>query len=151
MFTARFITKRFLKGVARNGRILDGLRVLDELGADDSAKLPRMPNLTSWECVLEEVLDTDHDPEYYAAFANELIQRGYTRDDIQEMRLVAWETAGWFNFEMMAWDWCRLSEADMLVGLKNRFQQLNIGPQKYRQLLAKIEYYRQPLTRPDFQ
>jgi hypothetical protein len=143
-----FITRRFLKKIAQDGRILDGLKALESLSAEDRAALPELPGLTSWECMLEEVLDTDHDPEYYARFANELLRRGYTQDDIQEMRLVAWETAGWFNFEMMAWDWCHLSESDMLLGLENRFQQRNISRERHDELRAKIEHYREPPNMP---
>ena len=138
-----FITKTLLKKIAGDGRILDGLRVLDHLSPEDQAALPSLPKLTSWECVLEEVLDTDHDPEYYARFAKELLERGYTRYDIQEMRMVAWETAGWFNFEMMAWEWCILSESDMHLGLDDRLRKEDVDREKHDQLKAKIEHYRE--------
>ena len=141
---ATFITKSFLKKISKDGRILDGLRVLDSLSVDEIAALPSLPKLTSWECILEEVIDTDHDPEYYARFANELLKRGYSRDDISSMRLIAWETAGWFNFEMMAWDWCHLSESDMVLGLKNRLKTGNIDRNRYKELKAKIKRYRNP-------
>jgi len=145
---ATFITKPFLEEIAKDGRILDGLRVLDSLGDEEKAALPALPKLTSWECILEEVIDTDHDPPYYARFVNELLTRGYSRDDISEMRLIAWETAGWFNFEMMAWDWCHLSESDMFLGLENRYKKGDIDRTKYRELKSRIKHYRKPPNTP---
>lgn len=140
---ATFITKHFLEKMVTDGRILDGLRVLDSLGAADRSALPSLPEISSWECILEEVIDTDHDPEYYVKFVNALLERGYTRNDIDEMRLIAWETAGWFNFEMMAWDWCHLSESDMILGLKNRLKDGDIDRSRYDELKAKIDHFRQ--------
>ena len=146
---ARFITRRFLKRARKKGRILDGLRVLERLAPEAREALPKLPKLSPWECVLEEVLDTDHEPEYYVRFANELLSRGYSRSEICEMRGVAWETAGWLNFEMMAWEWCHLDESDMLLGLENRFRSGDIDRKKYRELRSKIEHYRcaRPRTR----
>lgn len=141
---ATFITESFLQKIARDGRILDGLAFLDRLGPERRAALPSLPKSSSWECILEEVVDTDHEPEYYARFANELLKRGYSRDDIREMRLVAWETAGWFNFEMMAWDWCGLSESDMQLGLENRFKSKDIDRVRYDRLKSLIDHYRKP-------
>lgn len=139
---AQFITNSFLKRIAKGGRTIDGLRALESMSKEDRDAVPSIPKISSWECVLEEVVDTDHEPEYYARFAKALLERGYTRADIDEMRLIAWETAGWFNFEMMAWDWCHLSESDMILGLDNRLESGNITNAYSDGLRAKIDKYR---------
>ncbi|MEO0795376.1 MAG: hypothetical protein AAFX93_09450 [Verrucomicrobiota bacterium] len=139
-----FLTKSFLKDVQSSGRLLDGLAWFDSRSPQQQASIEPLPNLDSWECILEEVLDTDHEPPYYGRHIKELLARGYQREDIQEMRMIAWETAGWYNFEMMAWDWCHLSESDMLIGLEDRRKQGNIDQTRYDQLRAKIEHYRKP-------
>ena len=136
------ITPAFLKKIETSGRILDGLAELDQMTSEQRVALPRLPKLSSWECVLEEVIDTDHEPVYYARFGNELLNRGYTRTDIQAMRMVAWATAGWFNFEMMAWDWCGLSEEDMLTGLEHRRDSGDISDRQYSEFKASIDRYK---------
>ncbi len=73
---------------------------------------------------------------------NELINRGYSSEDIMNMRIIAWETAGWLNYEMMVWDWCNLNEKDMLDGLKDRFDKKNISKTKFEQLKQQIEHYK---------
>jgi hypothetical protein len=34
------------------------------------------------------------------------------------MRVFAWGTAGWFNFEKMVWDWCGLDEQDLRTAIQ---------------------------------
>ncbi len=139
---ATFITNRFLKRISKKGRLVEALSLYEKLSDSEKAKLPKLPKLSSWECVLEEVLDTDHEPEGYLRFVNELINRGYSSEDIMNMRIIAWETAGWLNYEMMVWDWCNLNEKDMLDGLKDRFDKKNISKTKFEQLKQQIEHYK---------
>ncbi len=139
---AEFINMKFLEKVATKGRLVDAMNLLDELSEADKAFLPKLPELSSWECVLEEVIDTDHEPEYYTRFVNELFYRGYSKHDIQKMRLIAWETAGWLNYEMMVWDWCYLSESDMHKGLEARFKKEDISKEKYEEFNKLIELYK---------
>lgn len=139
-----FLTPSFLSAIKAQGRLLEALDRLPSLSDAELAALPRLAEISSWECVLEEVLDTDHDPPYYDRFVHELLCRGYRRDDILEMRMIAWETAGWLNYEMMLWDWCSLTEEDMSLGLKHRFESGNISQQRFEQLTAAIEQYRNP-------
>jgi hypothetical protein len=140
---AEFITKKFLEKVATQGRLVDALNLLEELPDEERARLPKLPQMSSWECVLEEVLDTDHGPEHYTRFVNELLNRGYSKPDIQKMRVVAWETAGWLNFEMMVWDWCHLSESDMIKGLEDRLSKGDISNEKYDELKELMEFYKE--------
>ena len=137
-----YINPLFIWRIKNKGRILDGIAVLERMSPEEKEKVPYLEKVSSWECVLEEVIDTDHKPEYYARFAKTLFERGYTKEDIQEMRIIAWETAGWFNYEMMAWDWVHLSEEDMLIGLENRKKKFGIMPWRYKRIKQKIEYYK---------
>lgn len=137
-----FINSKFLEKRENSGRLVDAMNLLEELSETDKASLPKLPKLSSWECVLEEVLDTDHEPTYYTRFVNELYCRGYTKNDINKMRVIAWETAGWMNYEMMAWDWCHLSESDMYTGLKDRYRKGDIDEKKYEEIKRLIEYYK---------
>lgn len=139
-----FVTPAFLNTTKSHGRLLEAMDRLPTLSDAELATLPHLAGLSSWECVLEEVLDTDHDPPYYDRFVHELFCRGYRREDILEMRMIAWETAGWLNYEMMLWDWCSLTEEDMTLGLKHRFESGNISQQRFEQLTAAIEQYRNP-------
>lgn len=72
-----------------------------------------LPRFTTWELVCEEIVDTEYSPAYYEQVLAELYRRGLTPEKVTAMRLFAWETAGWLNFEMMLWDWCSLDEADI--------------------------------------
>ena len=104
--------------------------------------LGRLKNISAWGCVLEEVVDTDHEVEYYCKYVNELFVRGYTEEHIQEMRQIAWETAGWFNYEMMNWDWCGLDEKDMKLGLEDRYSKGVITSEEYSFIKKQIEKYK---------
>ena len=104
--------------------------------------------MSSWECILEEVLDTELEPEYYLRVINELIVfRGYSKEDILNMRIIAWETGGWLNFEMMVWDWCNLDEQDMIKGLNDRFEKKDISRARFDELNRQIEHYKKQKIR----
>ena len=44
-------------------------------------------------------------------------QKVQTDVELREMRVFAWKTAGWLNFEMMVWDWVSLDENDILLAI----------------------------------
>lgn len=71
--------------------------------------------------VCEEVIDTDHDPEGYDAVYAELIKRGFDHNEIDDMRRLAWRTAGWMNYDMMLWDWVSLDENDIRDAIEIRY------------------------------
>ena len=145
----QFITKSFLRNISKSGRLLDAIEMLEKMDDVQRSNLKRLEHLDNWECVLEEILDTDHETSYYVPFVNELAQRGMSNHEIKQMRMIAWETAGWFNFEMMAWDWCHLEMKDMYLGLDNRLESKNIDKSKYDLLDAKIKMFneRRPTSR----
>ena len=141
-YKASFITTKFMQSVESEGRLLEAIESLKRMPEKQIVKLGRLNNISAWECVLEEVVDTDHEIEYYCKFVNELYARGYTEDHIREMRKIAWETAGWFNYEMMAWDWCGLDEKDMKLGLEDKYSKRVITSEEYRCINKTIEKYR---------
>ncbi|NQY68263.1 MAG: hypothetical protein HRT72_11160 [Flavobacteriales bacterium] len=141
-YTPSFITTNFLLGIKSDGRLLEAMTNIKTLSNDELTQLPRLPKMGTWELVLEEVIDTDHDIEYYYRFINELHERNISDNTINEMRLVAWETAGWYNFEMMAWDWCSLNTDDMILGLNDRLKKENISQDQYQSLKQKIEKHK---------
>ena len=78
-------------------------------------------NLTTWEIVCEEVLDTAHPRVYFDRARIELSRRGISDEEYQEMRRFAWLTAGWLNFEKMLWDWCSLDGRDIYRAIEWQF------------------------------
>ncbi len=73
---------------------------------------------SNWEIICEEILDTEHSHVYYQKCFDELLRRGKSEQEIFEMRRFAWQTAGWFNFPMMVWDWTSLDESDILRAIE---------------------------------
>ncbi len=69
--------------------------------------------MSTWSLVCEEVVDTTYSDDEYEEILAELYRRGLTDSEIVQMREFAWRTAGYLNFEMMAWDWCSLNEKDI--------------------------------------
>jgi hypothetical protein len=87
-----------------------------------SAKLD-FSRFSSWEIICEEVLDTTFPRAHHERAREELHRRGICNAEIEEMRRVAWLTAGWLNFEKMLWDWCSLSEADIYRAIRWQYRE----------------------------
>ena len=68
---------------------------------------------------------------YYQKCYDELRKRGKSEQEIFEMRRIAWQTAGWFNFPMMLWDWVSLDESDILRAIELLYDKKQIS-QKQR-------------------
>ncbi len=77
-----------------------------------------LSKLSNWEIVCQEILDTEHSHVYYQRCYDELRKRDKSKQEIFEMRKFAWQTAGWFNFPMMVWDWTSLDESDILKAIE---------------------------------
>jgi hypothetical protein len=87
------------------------------------------------------VIDTDHHPEGYDAVYAELIQRGFSSDEIDEMRRFAWRTAGWMNYDLKLWDWTNLNEDDIQKALDLQLEKRMIKRAQYDQDLETMQRY----------
>ena len=107
----KIIDERFLQDIGQTGPFAQAIQRL----ADSQASvLERLPAMSIWGLICEEIVDTEHDQQHYDRVLNELLKRGLTVDQIHDMRRLAWRTAGWLNFDMMMWDWVSLDEKDIL-------------------------------------
>jgi hypothetical protein len=86
--------------------------------------------LSNWEIVCEEILDTEHSHIYYQGGYNELRKRGISEQEIFEMRKFAWQTAGWFNFPMMVWNWTGMDESDIFKAIKWLYDRKQISQEQ---------------------
>ena len=86
--------------------------------------------LSNWEIICEEIVDTEYSPVYYQRCYDELRKRGKSEQEIFEMRSFAWQTAGWLNFPMMAWDWVSLDELDILRAIEKLYDHKQINQEQ---------------------
>ena len=109
------ITDEFLNRVAEEGALAEAC---NRLAANPRGDLEPLPQMSTWALICEEIVDTEYDKEYYERVICELHRRDFTDDQIKRMRVFAWKTAGWLNFEKMVWDWCSLDEKDILKAIE---------------------------------
>ncbi len=89
------VTSGFIKGIIRSGRLTEA-RLRFDAGEGNPSDW-NFATKSCWSIVCEEVLDTDHEAKAYDAIYAELIWRGFSPDEIDGMRSLAWKTAGWMN------------------------------------------------------
>ena len=131
------VTCWFIRGIIRNGRLTEARRRF-EIGTARPNKWT-FESSSCWSVVCEEVIDTDHEPEGYDAVYAELIRRGFSATEIDEMRELAWRTAGWLNYDMMVWDWCGLNESDMRRALDLKLEKRLTRKKNYDRDLETIQ------------
>ena len=140
------VTRWFIRGIIRSGRLTEARKRF----VAGTAKPNGWAFETSscWSVVCEEIIDTDHEPEGYDAVYAELIRRGFSADDIDEMRKLAWRTAGWLNYDMMLWDWGSLDESDMRRALGLKLKKRLMRKKTYERDLQTIQQFldRDPVT-----
>jgi hypothetical protein len=76
-------------------------------------EIPLWHKISTCSLLCEDVLDTEPPPGLLTQYYHELLRRGFTDVEIQELRHFVWLTAGWLNFEKMLWEWCILDETDI--------------------------------------
>lgn len=59
---------------------------------------PHWERISTCSLLCEEVLDTEPSPGLLTQYYLELLRRGYTVAEIQELRHFVWLTVGWLNF-----------------------------------------------------
>jgi len=97
--------------------------------------------MSTWALVCEEVVDTEYRPEHYERVVAELFRRGITPDLLEQMRVFAWETAGWLNFEKMLWDWCSLDDGDIQRAIDWQLKEGEIDAEEYANRLAFLQRF----------
>ncbi len=113
------ITSRFLKNIRSEGQLAQALK---RISASPEKSYDPLTKMTTWELVCEEVVDTEYKEEHYERVVAELLRRGITPTELEEMRVFAWETAGWLNYEKMLWDWTGMDEKDILRAIDLQFE-----------------------------
>jgi len=134
------ITPAFFQRIRRDGALAQALL---RLAAAQEPREP-LPHMTTWQLVCEEVVDTEHPPEHYERVAAELLRRGLSPTELDDLRVFAWETAGWLNYEQMAWDWCSLGEGDIRRVITAQFEAGELDAPARDRRLAYLDRYAQP-------
>src|SRR5689334_14598767 len=110
------ITPEFVDRIIRSGPLTEARR-----RTQDGSACPRnkaqWDKFSSWSLICEEILDTEHAPDWYDDIVAELGRRGFSVEQIDTMRRFAWETVGWLNYDKMLWEWCSLDEKDIRMAL----------------------------------
>ncbi len=132
------ITDDFLQYIADEGALAKAARRLSRMKPADIA---RLTHRSTWSLVREEILDTEHSEEHYDRVVNELHCRGLTDPEIRDMRVFAWETAGWLNFEKMLWDWVSLTERDILLAINWLQKEGEITERESEEMRAFVKRY----------
>lgn len=135
------VTRFFIRGIIRNGRLTEARQRFESGTAKPTDWA--LDKQSCWSLVCEEVLDTDHDPEGYDAVYAELRGRGFSADEIDSMRCLAWRTAGWLNYDMMLWEWVHLDESDMREGLKIKRKKWLVRKKVFDSDMALIDSFLQ--------
>ena len=131
------VTRLFIRRIIRKGRLTEA-RQRFESGTAKPAGW-KLSDQSCWSLVCEEVLDTDLDPEGYDAVYAELRRRKFTADEIDEMRRLAWRSAGWLNYDMMMWEWESLDESDMREALKLKREKCLMREKTFDHDMSAIE------------
>jgi hypothetical protein len=135
-----FITNSFIERMRRKGN----LALAVQRHSSQVATHEPLPHMTTWALVCEEVLDTEFPPQHYGRVVAELFRRGITPAELEQMRVFAWETAGWLNFEKMVWDWCSLDENDIKRAIQWQFDEGEIDNVERGRRLSYLHKYAQP-------
>lgn len=131
-----FITRAFMNRIGAGGSLAEAAVRLAAIESYEP-----LPRFTIWELVCEEIVDTEYSPEYYERVLAELYRRGLAPEEVTAMRLFAWETAGWLNFEMMLWDWCSLDETDIERAIDWRLEKGEITAEKAEAMRGYVRRY----------
>lgn len=133
------ITPDFIQGILRSGEL-----TLAQARARDGTAQPKnqahWDKFSSWALVCEEVLDTEHSPDWYDDVLAELTRRCFSHDQIDRMRAFAWQTAGWLNYDRMLWEWCSLDEKHIRTALDLQLKDGLISPTQHADRLFYIEH-----------
>lgn len=133
------VTPDFIRHIIRSGHLAEA-----QARARDGKAQPRnkahWDKFTSWALICEEVLDTEGAPDWYDDILAELTRRGFSHEQIDQMRGFAWQTAGWLNYDKMLWEWCSLDEDDIRTALDSQLEDGIISATQHAEKLCYIEH-----------
>ncbi len=92
--------------------------------------------------VCEEIVDTQYEPEYYERVVAELRRRGIGGEELVTMRMFAWNTAGWLNYEKMAWEWYSLGEKDIRKALELQRSENALTEKQFRAAMKYLSQHK---------
>ncbi|RMG92424.1 MAG: hypothetical protein D6706_16870 [Chloroflexi bacterium] len=101
-----------------------------------------LSHLSNWVLICEELLDTQHPPDYLRSCYAELKKRGKTETEIKQMREFAWMTAGWLNYAQMLWEWVNLDAADIRLAIEQQSRKGLITANQQQSMLAFLDYHK---------
>lgn len=133
-----FITEAFIQRIGDDGSLA---HAANRIAHQPHEGIERLPHLTTWSLICEEIVDTEYNQGYYERVINELYCRGLTDSEIREMRVFGWKTAGWLNFEMMLWDWVSLDENDILRAIMWLRRRREVSRQEARSMKDYVSRY----------
>jgi hypothetical protein len=132
-----FLTPGFLENIRTHGEICKASAML----STDLTQYEGMPKMSTWALICEEMVDTSHEIEHWLRVAAELKRRGIYGKELEEMRMFAWRTAGWLNFEKCLWNWIGLDGEDIRKALVYQFQTNEITEKELCQSLEFLSKY----------
>jgi hypothetical protein len=131
--TRQVVTETFLNKIRTDGKLAQALIRL----SPDLRKYKRLPRFTNWELICEEILDTEDNPSFYEQIVAELKRRGISDLEMERMRMFAWKTAGWLNYEKMLWEWVRLGNKEIRKAIVWQFKEGEISNEE---MLTSLKY-----------
>jgi hypothetical protein len=135
----RIITKDFIQGIISNGPFTKAMGRATNGTAQPKNKM-EWNRFSSWTLICEEVLDTEHNSDWYDGILAELTRRGFNSEQINRMRSFAWKTAGWYNYDMVLWEWCNMDEKDIRRAIDLQLERDIITPPLHAEYLNYIEH-----------
>ena len=133
------VSPDFIQRIIRSGGLTEA-QTRARKGTARPKNTAHWNKFTSWALICEEILDTEHNSDWYDDILAELTRRGFSHDQINRMRVFAWQTAGWLNFDKMLWDWCALDESDIRTALDWQLKDGIISSAQYAERLSYIEH-----------
>jgi hypothetical protein len=75
----------------------------------------------NWTWICEPFLDTEFTEGQKEETINHLIQNGFTKEEIIELRKEVGQQMNKYNFDTMFWDWVSLSLCDVLIAMQAKY------------------------------
>ena len=137
------ITPEFIEHMIRSGP-LTAARVRTQSGLVRPKNKAQWDKFSTWSLICEEILDTEHAPDWYDDIIAELDRRGFGVEQIDAMRRFAWKTVGWLNYDKMLWEWCWLEEKHIRLALDWQLRDGTITREQHQTGLSFLEQPAQP-------